>query len=301
MQADQQPTTYLLQETVPSVFHFESTALAHGWVKLRPFNWNEPSQELSRIYQLGSGQVVRLRLREGSNSVKIEVDAAEPLSPPEEAEIRRVVRRMLRLDENLDEFHQLYAQLDDWNLRLQPGAGRLLRCPTLFEDIVYTLCTTNINWSGTIRMVDRLTTSLGRPFPGQTEWCTFPTPAAITEAGVESLKNETGLGYRSPYVWELAAAVAKGQFDLSGFEDSERPADEVYQALRQIKGVGPYAAATIFMLLGRYEHLAVDSEMRAFVSRKYFDGEPVSNSQIQQIYAPWGRWRYLAYWFDSPA
>jgi hypothetical protein len=55
------------------------------------------------------------------------------------------------------------------------------------------------------------------------------------------------------------------------------------------------------MILGRYQHLAVDSEMRAFVSKKYFQSEPVTEAQIRAIYAPWERWQYLAYWFDTPA
>ena len=70
--------------------------------------------------------------------------------------------------------------------------------------------------------------------------------------------------------------------------------------LGQIKGVGPYAAATILMILGRYEHLAIDSEMRAFVSKKYYPDQPITEAQIRAIYAPWGKWQYLAYWFDAP-
>ena len=52
------------------------------------------------------------------------------------------------------------------------------------------------------------------------------------------------------------------------------------------------------MIMGRYEHLAIDSQMRAFVAKKYFQGQPVSMAQIRATYAPWGKWQYLAYWFD---
>jgi 3-methyladenine DNA glycosylase/8-oxoguanine DNA glycosylase len=147
-------------------------------------------------------------------------------------------------------------------------------------------------------MIERLTTRLGRPFPGQEAWQAFPTPAAIAAAGPEFLKQETGLGYRSLYVWELATAVAEGRLDLERFEAPGYPVEELYRALRRIKGVGDYAAATILMLLGRYEQLAIDSEMRAFVARKYTAGQPATDAQIRAIYAPWGRWQYLAYWFD---
>ncbi|MBI1879301.1 MAG: hypothetical protein HYR94_13975, partial [Chloroflexi bacterium] len=47
--------------------------------------------------------------------------------------------------------------------------------------------------------------------------------------------------------------------------------------------------------------LAIDSELRAHVSKKYYQGQPVTEAQMREIYAPWGKWQYLAYWFDTPA
>lgn len=300
---DSQQITSVFEESAPTPFDFVATAREHGWVMLRPFEWRADDAELYRVHRLEGGKVVRLRMRDGSRApapvVQVEVATYEPLSPQEEGEARRAVRRMLRLDEDLSELYQLNRQLAGWNLRLKPGAGRLLRCPRLFEDMVYTLCTTNIAWSGTIRMVDRLVAKLGESFPGQAEWRAFPTPQAIAAAGVDFLRQETGLGYRSAYVWELAAAVAEERLDLAEFEDPDCPTETLSRSLRQIKGIGSYAAATILMLLGRYEHLAVDSELRASVTRKYFDGQSPSDAELQAIYEPWGRWKYLAYWFDS--
>ena len=295
---------HTLVESTPNPFDFESAATAHGWAMLQPFSWHEGLAELSRVHRLASGKVVRLHLKDGdlvpTSAVNIEVKSVEPLDSTEEGEVRGAVRRMLRLDEDLTGFYQLAAQFDGWQLRVRPGGGRLLRCPSLFEDIVYTLCTTNIAWSGTIRMVDRLTTHLGEPFSGEPEGRAFPTPAALASGGPEFLRQTTGLGYRSGYVWELAAAVVEGHLNLAELEDPALPTEELHQALRQLKGVGPYAAATLLMILGRYDYLAIDTELRAFVSKKYYDGQPVSEAQIRSVYAPWGAWQYLAYWFDSP-
>lgn len=285
----------------PTPFDFHSAACAHGWVALRPFEWHEPSSELHRIHQLNSSEVVRLRIREQESALRTQVDIERSLTAAEEVEIRQAVRRMLRLDEDLSEFYHFHAEMGDrWPLNLRPGGGRLLRCPTLFEDIVYTLCTTNINWAGTQRMVQRITRKLGTPHTSQTAWIAFPRPEAIAATDLKFLQLETGLGYRSAYVWTLASAVAEGRLDLSGLEDSDLPAEEILKALRRIKGIGPYAAATLMMILGRYEHLAIDSELRAHVSRKYLNGGHPTEAQIQAIYEPWGRWRYLAYWFDPP-
>jgi 3-methyladenine DNA glycosylase/8-oxoguanine DNA glycosylase len=298
--------TISLKEPAPIPFDFEATARAHGWAALRPFEWDAPSISLARIHRLSSGKVIRLQLGEGQANgsaplIQIEVETIEPLTAAEEAEIRHITRRMLRLDEDLSEFYGLCAQHEGWSLRLKPGGGRLLRCPSLFEDIVYTLCTTNITWSGTKRLVERLTELLGEPFPGQAAWRAFPTPAAIAAAGPDFLRQEIRLGYRSGYMWELAVAVAEGRLDLSSLEDPTLPTSELLRRLRQIKGVGPYAAATLLMILGHYEHLAVDTELIAHVSKKYFGGQPASEAEMRAIYAPWGKWQYLAYWFDPPA
>ncbi|HXH11587.1 MAG TPA: hypothetical protein VNP04_17700 [Alphaproteobacteria bacterium] len=291
------------EEPAPELFDLAATALAHGWVRLRPFEWHAPTAELRRIHRLRRGCVVRLRLRAAGTAeapiVRIKVERPGPLLAREEAEVRQVVRRMLRLDEDLTEWYQLYQQMPGWSVRLPPGTGRLLRCPTLFEDIVYTLCTTNTTWAGTLRMVDQLVATLGEAFPGQAEWRAFPTPEAIAAAGPRFLENAVRLGYRSGYVWELAAAVAEGRRDLQALEDPTLPTKELRRALLSIKGVGSYAAATLLMILGRYEELAIDTEMRAFVAKKYFQGQRASQAQIRTIYAPWGRWQYLAYWFDA--
>jgi 3-methyladenine DNA glycosylase/8-oxoguanine DNA glycosylase len=304
MNPNPQLISQTLEEVTLAPFDFETTATAHGWVMLRPFEWQAATAELSRVHRLSGGPVVRLRLRAGQHNpapvVQIDVESADPLAPAEEAEIRHAGRRMLRLDEDLSDFYHLADRMNGWQLRLRPGGGRLLRCPTLFEDILYTLCTTNIAWSGTIRMVDRLTTHLGESFPDVPEWQAFPTPAAVASAGAEFLRQETGLGYRSSYVWELAAAVIEGRLDLARLEDPTLPTETLQDELRQLKGVGPYAAATLLMILGRYDTLAIDTELRAHVSRKYFDGQPASEAQIRSIYAPWGAWQYLAYWFDPP-
>ncbi len=299
-----QVVSVCLEERAPQPFDFVSTASEHGWAYLKPFEWDAAAGELRRVHRLASGRVARLRMREGSGgsaSVRVVVETAGgALAGEEEPEIRQAVRRMLRLDEDLSDFYQYCARLDGWNLRLTPGAGRLLRCPSLFEDMVYTLCTTNVNWPGTKRMVERLVATLGEPFPGRDDWHAFPTPQAIASAGPDRLREEARLGYRSAYLWQLALDVVEGRLDLGALEDPEFSTEELYRALRRNKGIGDYAASTLLMLLGHYDFLGVDSEAKAFVSKKYFQGQPVSEAQVRAVYEPWGRWRYLALWFDAP-
>jgi N-glycosylase/DNA lyase len=150
-------------------------------------------------------------------------------------------------------------------------------------------------------MVRQLVLGLGEAGPASGEnggfSNAFPTPARLAKADAAELED-VRLGYRAPYVKELADRVVAGDLDLPALEDEQRSTKEIRKALLEIKGVGPYAAATLLMLLGRYDHLAIDSVYRTFVSERYFAGRRPSDAEAAAVYEDWGRWRYLGYWFD---
>lgn len=289
-------------ERVDSPFDFYATVLSHGWVALSPFHWDDAAGELQRPIELSTGCVVRLTLRASESrggEVRGTVEAESALTEIELVEARQAARRMLRLDEDLSKLYRLQKARGGRPPRLKPGGGRLLRCPTLFEDMVCTLCTTNISWSGTRRMVANLVEALGAPFPMEPDQRAFPTPDRIAAKSSKFLKEEVRLGYRSEYVWELAQAVQTGDLDLEALQSPELSTVALREALLSVRGVGPYAAATLLMLLGRYDELAIDSAMRDFVAQTHFDGSTPTDAQIREIYEPWGTWKYLAYWFDG--
>src|SRR5205814_991939 len=109
--------------------------------------------------------------------------AVEPIGDPlgrDRERILATVAHVLRLDEDLSEFYALAAsdpQLD-W---VGAGAGRMLRSPTVFEDVTKTICTTNCAWSATVRMVGALVERLG-PEDRATGRHAFPSPAAMAGA-----------------------------------------------------------------------------------------------------------------------
>jgi 3-methyladenine DNA glycosylase/8-oxoguanine DNA glycosylase len=216
----------------------------------------------------------------------------------ERTEVKATVRMMFRLDEDLSVFYALCRQRGGFWARYSPGKGRLLRSPTLFEDIVKTICTTNIQWGGTKRMVENLVNGFGAAYPGDPEVYAFPTPEAIAATDAAEFAEAARLGYRAPYVYELAGQVTAGEIDLEELRDPALPTLELKKKLLAIKGIGNYAAATLLMILGRYDELPVDTVFRQFVSEKYFGGERPPDADAMAIYAGWGEWKYLAYWFD---
>jgi 3-methyladenine DNA glycosylase/8-oxoguanine DNA glycosylase len=72
----------------------------------------------------------------------------------------------------------------------------------------------------------------------------------------------------------------------------------VRKSLLGIKGIGNYAAASVLMLLGRYDEIPVDSVFQQMMSAKYFKDDHYDVKKALAVYADWGKWKYLAYWFD---
>ena len=88
------------------------------------------------------------------------------------------------------------------------------------------------------------------------------------------------------------------QATLQDFNDPALSSEEIRKRLIAIKGVGSYAAASMMMLLGRYDFIPVDTVFRDFMKATNFKDREFSEAEGLQIYEPWGKWKYLAYWFE---
>ena len=171
------------------------------------------------------------------------------------------LRHMFRLDEDLSPFYAVAR--DDADLAWAAvGAGRMLRSPTVFEDVVKTICTTNCAWSGTVRMVTALVDELGTPAP--TGARAFPSAEQMAAADESFYRDVVRAGYRGAYLLALAASVASGELDLEQLNDPELPVHEIEERLLALAGVGPYAAAHVMLTsLGRYSRLVLRDARRA--------------------------------------
>ena len=254
-------------------------------------------------------RTVRLREaagpRGGAPAVAVDVaDAGRPPAPPAAAALTATLRRMLCLDDDLSGFYAKVAGDPDlaWAAR---GAGRLLRSPTVFEDVVKTVCTTNCAWSATERMVGALVGRLGEPAPGAPPGGVaaraFPTPEAMAAAADGFYAAVARAGYRGPYLREIARRVASGELDLeellvAGRE--ELPDEEVERRLLGLPGVGPYAAAHVMLLLGRHSRLVLDSWTRPKYARLLGRpaGKLVADATIARRFRRYREHAGLAFW-----
>jgi 3-methyladenine DNA glycosylase/8-oxoguanine DNA glycosylase len=201
------------------------------------------------------------------------------------------VTHMLRLDADLSAFYAVAASDPDLSWAAA-GAGRLLRSPTVFEDVVKTICTTNCAWSATVRMTTALVDHLGPEAPDGRR--AFPTPAAMAEADEAFYRDVVRAGYRGAYLRSLAESVSAGRLDLEALDDPELSDDEVAERLLALPGCGPYATAHMMMLLGRYSRLVLDSWTRPTYAR--LRGRKAADRTIERRFRPYRDYAGLAFW-----
>jgi len=276
-------------------FSLPAVVRSHGWAQLAPFGIEEDSGRLTYVVRLESSRVVALAIGEAPDGVSVEVDAE--LDPLEQTEVGGMVSWMLGLDQEFDAFYALAQEEPKLARVVERAQGRLLRSPTLFEDVVRTISTTNTQWRATIRMNAALVDHFGAPLAADPARRAFPTPEQLAVLDEAALRSEARLGYRAPYVLELAQAVADGTLDLEALKSTAMPTPQLRKRLLAIKGVGNYAAANLLMILGRYDFLPIDSWALKMVSREWHDGEQIGPAEVEAAFARWGEWQGLAYWF----
>jgi len=278
----------------PREFSFKRTVISHGWCQLLPFKIDDEKWQLTRTLDLGDASPVTVTIRGTKRAVVIKT--SRRLNQAATKKVVAEVRHMLRLDDNIADFYRLVAEDNDFNWIPMQGAGRLLRSPTVFEDLVKMICTTNCSWALTQKMVTGLVESLGRQSTNGDR--TFPTPEAMALMPLKFYVNEVRAGYRSEYLKLLADRVASGELDVEAWLTSPLPTAELLKEMRGVKGVGPYAAENLLKLLGRYDGLALDSWTRAKFFSVRNNGRKTTDKKIARYYSRFKEWRGLALWCD---
>lgn len=288
--------TTSLRVPAPPDFNFWRTVQSHGWSDLPPFSHNPEERTLERLLSLSDGSLASCRLSSRGGPISVRVSSPDPLNEPRRRDIIRQLRACLRLDEDFSAFHDAARRIPSCRWIARSRAGRLLRAPTVFEDVVKMICTTNCTWALTKIMVGKIVQRFGRPFGNGMS--SFPPPDTLAAATENELRKECTTGYRAPYILELAGKIASGKLAIEQWRSCEDDTEELFRALRSVKGVGPYAAGNILKLLGRYEYLGLDSWVRGRYADLHTRGRKVKDSTIERAYAQFGVWRGLFFWLE---
>lgn len=284
---------------VPTNFRLNAVVQSHGWYDLPPFNRGEDGS-LSFVAMI-DGQPAACTVREPADpapalELALEIHTAEPPTPEAEAQALAAARAVLALDWEIEPFLQLTDADPSLAWVRAAGGGRLLRAPTVFEDLVKLICTTNCTWDATRRMVLALVVHLGPVAHGGRRG--FPSPADMAAAPESFYRDVARAGYRARSLRELAEKAAREPEALERLRQVTWPSSELRRALLELHGVGPYAAEHLLRLLGRHDYLALDSWCRPKFAELRGARRPVSDARIARTYARYGAFQGLALWLD---
>jgi N-glycosylase/DNA lyase len=268
------------------------TLASHGVASLPPQRLDDEAWTLEATVPVGRGRARTVRVsagKRGHAAVELLGGAA---GVRDRERLLATIRHMLRLDEDLSPFYAVAAADEDLSWTVT-GAGRMLRSPTVFEDVVKTVCTTNCSWALTTKMTTAIVEHLGDPAPDGRR--AFPSAEAMAAADESFYREVARSGYRAPYLRTLAGSVASGDVDLEALADPELPDDEVAAQLLALPGIGPYGAAHVMLTsLGRYSRLVLDSWTRPTYAQ--LAGRKAKDSTIERRFRRYGEWAGLAFW-----
>ncbi len=288
----------------PADYDLARDLCSYGYFLLWPNHWDVRSRVLTRVLTLGGkagrGVAVAVRVSQPhgpGTPLRVTTDRVCPAGWRREAADQ--LTRMLRLDEParaIAEFHRRDPRF------AASGRGRLMRSPTMFEDVIKTVTSCNVTWPSTVVMNRRLCEVVGpRAAPGGSVVTHgFPTPVRLARVRPRTLRARCRVGYRDERIVALARLFASGGVNEAWFTDPSTPDEAVFDALTEWPGVGPYAAANIMQLLGRYSRLPLDTESvrhgRAVLG---FRGTAASiMKRLRRHYAPMGPHAFRSYWFE---
>ena len=246
--------------TVPGRFDLGRTALTHGGVGLAPSGWD--------------GQRLHLRLPGGPVSVDRDLvvgwrDARPPVG---------VLRRVLALDDDVEPLWRACDAVDGLAWVRATGTGRVLRSPTVWQDVVGALAQVRSSYRGAQARMRALVGDRSFPAPGE----------------VAARRQLPGWGLREPWLRALAAAVDAGSADPERWLDPDLTDDDVHEQLLELVGVGRFTAAQLMPLLGRPRPMVLDGWLRTQLGG-------AGDAVLRARYAAAGRWAGTAAWLDALA
>jgi 3-methyladenine DNA glycosylase/8-oxoguanine DNA glycosylase len=270
---------------------------SHGWGSLLPFSIDKEQQSINRLLTLHDNTLVYCQIKGSENSsLRIRASYPSQLSTTQRSNIKLQIASCLRLTEDYSEFYREVKRFPKYRWIEKIKAGRMLRAPSVFEDIIKMICTTNCSWSLTEIMTENLVGELGKSFNNSLK--SFPSPDTLAGTTEQFLRKTIRAGYRSPFILEFAKKVASDKLDVETWRSSELSTDVLFKNLRSIKGVGEYSAANILKLMGRYDYLGLDSWVRSKYYELYHNGRKVTDRTIEQRYKQYGKWRGLFFWME---
>lgn len=241
------------------LFETLASGQTYRWHRVDGDLFDRPTSRPTPWYAtVAEGEVVRVREREDG----LEWHAS--------ADVEGVIRRLLRLDDDLDRLLDAGPSTPVYREAVRRFEGMRLVRDTLPVALVSFICSTNMRVDRIHDMVQRLSRRFGdaHRFDGRT-YHAFPTMGSLARASEADLRG-CGVGYRAPYLSATAGAVVDAEPPLPDPGSTEYP--RLRDELTAYHGVGPKVAdCAVLFGVGRLEAVPLDRWIRRAIERHFPD------------------------------
>ncbi len=191
----------------------------------------------------------------------------------------KAVRRLLGLDDPLDEIHDEISHDELVRRGIDEYPGLRVVNDEFFACTVSFIISAQNRIPRIKSLVDEIRRRYGEPIEGYDAYV-FPSPETLAEAGEEELR-EIGLGYRAPYVVETARMVADGEVDPGEVRRMEYV--DAHDEVKRLMGVGDKVADCILLFsLGFNEAVPIDTWIDEAIETYYPDLAGSSYSETSE-------------------
>jgi 3-methyladenine DNA glycosylase/8-oxoguanine DNA glycosylase len=277
---------------LPRAYDLRRVALSHSHVGFAPTGFDPTVGTLHRVLSVETAGPVAVAVRQRDARLVVRLPRAAGLALEDEAQVVAQVRRVLAVDDDLGGLEAAATACADRlplvAAEVARGGGRLLRAPTVWEDLAGVLLST------------------------------APTPSAVACVDPARVTADVRAGHRVPALVALARDVVSGRLDPEAWlarvpatpDGGARPAQpavpspmpdaEVRRAVLALRGFGPWSADVVLGLLGRPRGLALHAWALAGLAR-LLDRPVVTPAQVAERYAPLGPWAGTGAWLELTA
>ena len=217
------------------------------------FRWFEKSKSIPRYNIVADGKV--LDIMQNNNCFYLSCA---------QGEYDTFWHSYFDLNTNYEQFGQTIDSNDAFlSSAYQHGSGiRILRQP-LWETIVSFIISQRKSIPAIKTSIERLCKAYGDKIKG-TEYYAFPEPKQL----LNMTRDDCGLGYRLPYINELAKKVVNGEFDLEQLYELDH--ESAKKQLLSVCGIGEKVANCILLFgLGHIEACPIDVWVQRIVDEEY--------------------------------
>ena len=280
-------------------FDFELTAGYHTYFQGRYGTDSLADGVYRRLLDIGGNLVLASVRSVGSvEAPELAVELQSDRLTTRDSELATAqVAWLLGAQQDLAQFYLLARDDSALSAIVQKYYGlHLPHTATVFEALVLAILGQQIatNVARIIRTLMIETYGPSQEFGGETFYA-FPRPEILAALPVEQLRGMKLSQRKAEYVKGISQAAL--DFAPGGMESLHgSPDGEVVQKVVGLRGVGTWTAQWVLIrALGRPDALPLgDLALRRAVSRVYFEGAEIDDSQLEEFAQRWSPWRAYA-------